>query len=382
MRDVLVFMLVLGSLPMIVMRPWFGIIMWCWLSYMNPHRLAWGFAFDFPFAQVVALTTMASIVLSREKKYIEFTPLVGLWVVWVLWMNVTTYFALDDTWAKNYDRMIKTMLFGFLTVLLMNDEKRVRALVWVTVISLGFFGVKGGIFSILSGGNYLVWGPPGSFIEGNNELGLALVMTIPMMYYLFQTEKHVWVRRGALIMMASSMLAALTTHSRGAFIAMAAMVVFLWAKSRKKMVTAVILLAALPAILWFMPEHWIERMESIQNYKQDESAMGRINAWMFAWNLALDHPMVGGGFDTFTPRLFMVYAPDPTDFHDAHSIYFEVLAEHGFVGLGIFLALGGLALIAAGHNARVCRKVPELAWMSDLNKLIQVSLVGYAVGGA
>ena len=382
MRDLLICFMVMGSLPLIVMRPWIGIIMWCWLGFMNPHRLTWGFAYDFPFAQVVALTTMAAIVLSREKKHIEFTPLVGVWVLWVLWMNVTTYFALDDTWQRDHDRMIKTMLFGFLTVLLMNEEKRVRALVWITVVSLGFFGLKGGAFSLLHGGNYLVWGPAGSFIEGNNELGLALVMTIPMMYYLFQTEPNKWVRRGMLVLMGFSMLAVLTTHSRGAFLAMAAMVGFLWIKSRRKILTGVLLIAAIPVLLAFMPDHWGERMWSILEFESDGSAQGRINAWIFAYNLAMDHPFTGGGFGTFTKALFLVYAPNPTDHHDAHSIYFEVLGEHGFVGIILFLTLGTLALLSAGHTARQCKNVPELAWMSDLNKLVQVSLVGYAVGGA
>ncbi|MEO1574315.1 MAG: putative O-glycosylation ligase, exosortase A system-associated, partial [Pseudomonadota bacterium] len=221
-----------------------------------------------------------------------------------------------------------------------------------------------------------------SFIEGNNELGLALVMTIPMMYYLFLTEPNKWVRRGTLVVMGFSMLAVLTTHSRGAFLAMAAMVGFLWLKSRKKILTGVLLLAAVPLLLLFMPEAWFERMWSIKDYEADGSAQGRINAWLFAYNLALDHPLTGGGFGTFTKNLFMVYAPNPLDHHDAHSIYFEVLGEHGFVGLAIFLTLGTLALLSAGHTARMCKNVPELAWISDLNKLVQVSLVGYAVGGA
>ncbi len=382
MRDLLICFAVMGSLPLIIMRPWIGIIMWCWLGFMNPHRLTWGFAYDFPFAQVIALTTMGAILISREKKYIEFTPLVGIWVAWVIWMNVTTYFALDETWMRDHDRMIKTMLFGFLTVLLMNEEVRVRALVWITVVSLGFFGFKGGLFSALTGGNYLVWGPAGSFIEGNNELGLALVMTIPMMYYLFLTEANKWVRRGSLAIMGFSMLAVLTTHSRGAFLAMGAMVGFLWLKSRRKALTGILLLAAVPLLVMFMPEHWTERMWSIKDYDSDGSAQGRINAWWFAYNLALDHPLTGGGFGTFTKSLFMVYAPNPQDHHDAHSIYFEVLGEHGFVGLGLFLSLGALALLSAGHTARLCKDIPQLAWISDLNKLVQVSLVGYAVGGA
>ena len=383
MRDLLIMLMVFGSIPLIIMRPWLGIIMWCWLGFMNPHRLTWGFAYDFPFAQVIALVTMGAILISKEKKYIKFTPLIGVWCAWILWMCLTTYFAINpDTTTRDFDRMIKTMLFAFLTILLINDEKRVRALVWITVFSLGFFGVKGGIFSVTTGGNYLFWGPPGSFIEGNNEIGLALVMTIPMMFYLYLSEDNKWLRRAMLATMGLSMLAVLTTHSRGAFLAFGAMVGFLWLKSRRKVLTGVLLLAAVPLLIGFMPEAWVERMWSIRDYESDGSASGRINAWWFAYNLALDHPLFGGGFGTFTKNLFMVYAPDPVDHHDAHSIYFEVLGEHGFVGLGLFLTLGALSILTAGSTVRRCKKVPELAWCADLNRLVQVSLVGYAVGGA
>jgi probable O-glycosylation ligase (exosortase A-associated) len=109
--------------------------------------------------------------------------------------------------------------------------------------------------------------------------------------------------------------------------------------------------------------------------------MGRINAWRFAFNLASDHPIVGGGFQTFTPELFLVYAPNPTKFHDAHSIFFEVLAEQGYVGLLLFLIMGLLTVLMAGRTIRLARGREDLQWASLLAGMLQVSLVGYVVGG-
>ena len=110
--------------------------------------------------------------------------------------------------------------------------------------------------------------------------------------------------------------------------------------------------------------------------------MGRINAWHFAYNLASDRPLVGGGYGAFDPNLFHRYAPVPEDFHDAHSIYFEVLGEHGFVGLGLFLVLGFLSLRHANKVRKSTKDIPKLQWAYDLMSMIQVSIVGYAVGGA
>ena len=159
------------------------------------------------------------------------------------------------------------------------------------------------------------------------------------------------------------------------------MVFVLWLKSRHKMWTLLALVVALAVMVPFMPEHWFERMQSIQSFDEDRSAMGRINAWWFAWNLVQDYPLTGGGYGAFDRGLFLIYAPDPTHFVDAHSIYFEVLGEQGFVGLTLFLALGLGALYAGGWVIRRTKRDPELRWARDLAAMLQVSLIGYAAGG-
>jgi len=127
-------------------------------------------------------------------------------------------------------------------------------------------------------------------------------------------------------------------------------------------------------------------MATIQTYEQDGSAMGRISAWNFAWNLALHRPIVGGGFETFTPELFRIYAPTPDIVQGPHSIYFEVLGEHGFVGLALFLGLGFAAYRRAGAAVKLIdsrgEAAKELGWARELCAMLQTSLVGYAVGGA
>ena len=109
--------------------------------------------------------------------------------------------------------------------------------------------------------------------------------------------------------------------------------------------------------------------------------MGRINAWHMAFNLAKTHGF-GGGFDIYTPDVFAAYAPVPTDIHAAHSIYFQVLGEHGFVGLALFVLLWFLTWRGASWVNRESLRLPDAQWIRNLCRMIQVSLVGYAVGGA
>jgi probable O-glycosylation ligase (exosortase A-associated) len=182
--------------------------------------------------------------------------------------------------------------------------------------------------------------------------------------------------------MALSFVSILGSHSRGAFVGIVAMLLFLILKSRKRIVFAAVLAVILPLSLLVMPQKWYDRMETIGNYEQDASAMGRINAWWFAYNLAKDRPVVGGGFETFRRELFRIYAPEPDNVHDAHSIYFEVLGEHGFVGLFIFLVLGLFLWRSCSRLIKDTRGHPELIRYGDLGRMIQVSLIGYAASGA
>jgi len=174
----------------------------------------------------------------------------------------------------------------------------------------------------------------------------------------------------------------LGSWSRGALLGGAAMCFMLWLKTRNKWLTGAVMSVALVAFLAFLPEGWFERMSTIKDYQQDQSAMGRINAWGFAVNIANERPLVGGGFRAFTPELFMKYAPTPTDFHDAHSIYFEVLGEQGYVGLLLFVSLALIAFRTCGRIRRKAQPRPDLAWAGELAAVIQVSLVGFGVGGA
>ncbi len=383
MRDALILMIVAASLPLILARPWIGILVWSWLGYMNPHRLTWGFAYNLPFAMVVGLTTLIAVVFYKGPKKVPVIPLIVIWGLFVLWMNLSTLMALDRPMSMiEWDRTMKIQLFALLTVMLIRNKRQVTALVWVIAMSLAFFGVKGGIFAVQTGGNSLVFGPPGSFIEDNNALGLALVMTVPLLLYLIKSTNDKRIKLALLASIGLTALAILSTHSRGAFLAVGTMGFLFWMFGSHKLVIGV-MIAMLAVVLWnFMPVEFHERIFSISDYSEDGSAMGRINAWWFAFNLAKEFPLTGAGFGTFTPELFIRFAPIPDDFHDSHSIYFEVMAEHGFVGVGLFFALGATAIITNLRNISMARNRKELQWVVELSRMLIVVLCSYAVGGA
>lgn len=382
MRDLLVTAIVFGILPFVFKRPWVGILLWSWLGYMNPHKQTWGFAQNFPFALIVGIVIIVAFLFSREKKEMLWTRETVLLLIFVGWMFFTTFFAFypDPAWEQ-WEKVWKIQLMVFLTVLIIKERQQLHWLIWVIALSLGYYGVKGGIFTIAHGGVYRVQGPEGTFIGGNNEIALALVMVIPLIRYLHLQATQQWVRLGLAGAMVLSGVAAVGSQSRGGLVAMLAMGFFLWTKSRNKMITGVYMVLAVVIIGMVMPQAWYDRMSTIENYQQDESALGRINAWHTAFNVASDR-ITGGGFETFLPPTFRQYAPDPSMVHDVHSIYFEIMGEQGFIGFAMFMLLGVFAWLRARQIIRACKNDPSRKWASDMAAMLQVSLIGYATGGA
>jgi probable O-glycosylation ligase (exosortase A-associated) len=370
MRDILVAILVFGSLPFILRRPWFGIIVWTWLGFMNPHRLAWGFMQEMPVALIVALTTLVGMLMSKEPKKIPWTRESVVLALFTAWMVITTLFALYPQYAwLQLDKVAKIMFMIFVAMMLITNRYRLHVLVWTIVVSLGFYGIKGGIFTILHGGVHRIYGPPGTFIADNNSMGLALAMTIPLMYYLYRESKRYYVRWALAVAMLLNSLAAFGTQSRGALLGMGAMAVMLWWKSRQKFTMAMLLALGTAMVFVFMPQEWWDRMATIRSYQEDGSAQSRIAAWTFAYNLATSR-FLGGGFETFIGNT------------DAHSIYFEVLGEHGFVGLALFLLLGAFTWMSAARIRRRTEGSEDMDWMATLARMTQVSIVAYATAGA
>lgn len=384
MRDLALVAIVVGMIPMVLKRPFWGLLLWVWFSIMNPHRLAYGFAYSFSFAMIVALLTMSSVLFNSKRNY-PF-PLNGVTlslIAFILWINVSPLFpTYSDGEYDPWLRTVKILIMVLVTFYVVGKREELHLLAWVLAVSIGFFGVKGGVFTVAHGGSFKVWGPEGSFIEDNNAMALAIIMVVPLFRYLQLHSANKWIRRGCAAAMLLCVASSVGSYSRGALIALAAMALFLWGKSPNKAVVGFFAVIVGIVIFAAMPDTWSDRMNSINNYEEDGSAMGRINAWWMAWNVAVSRIPLGGGFGIYNAEVFARFAPNPTDIHAAHSIYFQVLGEHGFIGLFIFLAIFIGAWRCGSRVIGLTRNVAELRWAHDLAAMLQVSLIGYGVGGA
>ncbi|MDR2260355.1 MAG: putative O-glycosylation ligase, exosortase A system-associated [Azoarcus sp.] len=391
MRDILVVgICVIGAL-MALRRPWIGVLLWTWISVMNPHRYCWGFAYDAPVAAMAAGSTLFGLLLTRERRNPFSLGAPAAWLLlFMLWMTLSWLlgygFNSADILAsmRDYDlwnRVIKTLFMTFVALALLHNRLHILAFAWVFAMSLGILGIKGGLFTVASGGSYRVWGPAGSFIYDNNEFALALITIIPLLHFLQLQSARKWVRHGLTLAMLLCAAAALGSRSRGALVALAAMGGLLWWRSRRKGMMAVAILAVLAMVLLMMPEEWWERMRSIFDPAADNSALGRLRAWKVAIQVALHHA-TGAGMVYLHPVIFYMWDSSQGDPIAAHSVYFQILGNHGFIGLFLYLMMGVLTFRYAGWLRRHARAIPEAQWAADLGAMAQVSMAGFAVGGA
>lgn len=385
MRDIALLIVLLALIPYIIKRPFWGVLTWCWVSYMVPHKLTFGFMWSFPIAQMVGILAFAAYLFSREKKSIPWSMPIIFLVMLYIWMFFT-YLAHDKTAFVDVLAMkvLKIQFFTLVILAMLTTKERINQALLVIALSIGFYGLDGGIRTILSGGSSRIWGPPGGFFYGNNELGLTLVMVMPIMLYLMTQYTKTWMKLGFAAIMFFSAFSVLGTQSRGAFLSICACLFFLWLKSNHKFILGLAFIICLPVGYSFMPQSWHDRMDTIfveDTEEYDGSVKGRLNAWGMAINIANDK-VFGGGFNAATPENFILYAPDPLDFHDFHSIYFQMLGKHGWTGLILYLLMYGTAWLMASRVRRRTKKIESLRWAYFLCGMLQVSLVAFATGGA
>ncbi len=384
MRDALVLAFILSALLVTLRYPFVGVITWAWFTLMTPHQLAYG-TFGVPLNLVIAAVTIGAAVLHGEFKRAQMNVITILLFMFAFWLYVAQQFSLSPVNSAEYfDRFIKTLLFVVLCIQLTDSKLRLHALLWIIVLSLGYFGAKGALFTIVTLGEYRVQGIPNTVLEDNNHMGIALATTLPLILYLRGEAQKAWMRTGLTILFAMMIVAIIGTHSRGAFLSLLVFGGYFWLRSRHKVsIMAALMIVAIPTIA-FMPAKWTERMATIGEATQDSSFMGRVDAWVINTKLAAENPLTGAGLrNSYEKEIAQKVDPVRAErAKAAHSIYFEILGGAGFVGLALYLAILGVAFFTARMIYTRARRAGESRWASRLGYFSQISLAVFCVGGA
>jgi putative inorganic carbon (hco3(-)) transporter len=387
MRGLLFLLIFMASLPLIFVSPFYGVLIWYVFSLGDFHTITWGILADLHYAYIIAILTCISWAISRtEPKKLPLTPLSTLTVLFSVWITITSFLALgpsEDVWTQ-WEFVQKVLLMCLVGYALTTTRERVDQLVWTVVFAIGIWGVKGTISVALHGGvGYPgLHGPDQGIMADNDTFGIALIMILPLLFYQWHVAVNRHVRRGLLVMGFLISLAVIFTYSRGALLGLSAMGAVFWLRSRAKLATALLVLAVVLAVYCFAPQAWFDRMATINDPDNP-----RIWIWQVCQRIAELHPIVGGGFRvTFWPEITnaMLNGTDLARLvipRAAHSIWFDALSEHGWLGLALFVAIAGYSFLSCSWLIRHSRGRTDLAWANLLGRMGQASLVGFWVSG-
>ena len=379
MRDYLVLLLVVAVIPVALYRPFIGLLGFSWLAYMRPQDLAWGLASQMPLSKYVAAALWLGLMMRGKLNVFRRTPITLVMLALWIWLFVTSVTAIhnDVAFAKLED-ISKVMLIAMITLVLVTDVKRFRWTMAVIGVSIGVLGLKYGAYGVMRGGVHFTKGV-GGMIGDNNDFALALNLALPVLVYLVWDLPSKWPRLLCLALVPMNAITVVFTHSRGGFLSLAALTLWLVLQSRRKWV-ALLLVAGLGiGGSLIVDQSFYDRIASISDFRSDGSAMGRLNAWQASISMANDYPVFGVGLDNFLFQ-FVYYAPDPDDLHVAHNTWLQVLAETGYTGLVIYVSL---FLVTAWTLARAARRARRfrISWAQNATKCLSASILAFVVGG-
>lgn len=402
MRDLFFLALLPLMLYLMARRPFIAMGMWIWTALFFPNAWLYGIGTGIRYNLIFTAVAILGYLVLKDKPKARFGPLGGLILLFFVWTTISTMMTegLPEVGWDIWVRFFKVILLFVFVVLIVNKKLHIDFFLGCVVLSVGFFGSLEGLKFIASGGGHHIEGFYGHALGDRNELALAFVITLPICFYLLKEygKKSHFVRLALFGVIGLLVTSIIGTQSRGGFVALLGLGGYLFMKSERKIVLAILIVLLSVALSNVVSDEWTARMNTINEAGEDSSFMGRVVAWKLSFIQAMRHPFFGGGFKT--QEYFPVWRslsadyfaypffytgdalPDETKAHAAHSVYFQVLGEHGFVGLGIYLAFLARAFLDARKLVLVARKHVETQWIAALGTMIQLCLFAFCLGGA
>jgi probable O-glycosylation ligase (exosortase A-associated) len=365
--------------------PLYALLFYIWVAYFRPEFwVAWN-----PLIAQLNLSYVAGALLVLRTAASGASPivsarvaLIGLFLVQNVLSTAATPF--EPQWYPLRNFAI-SVLVTYLIPVVVRTMREYRLVVLTIALSLGLEAAKQGwAQAIVNPGGLNANTIP--FLGDNNGVGVGMLMLTPLVVALGETARSARQRWFYHFLTIGVVFRAITTYSRGAAVAAAALVgmYILRSHHRVRLIMGVGVLGVLIAML-MPPEYW-QRLGTVgvSEEEMDRSASGRLHFWRVAITMANDRPFTGVGHNSynFAYGRYDTSTGDYGQLRSVHSSWFGALAELGYTGLLLF-ALNVIGVIAASERTK--RAVRLRAGPSDVVSFAianEMAMVAYAVGGA
>ncbi|GHG71938.1 spore coat polysaccharide polymerase ExoJ [Comamonas sp. JC664] len=206
-----------------------------------------------------------------------------------------------------------------------------------------------------------------------NHMAMNLALVVPLAVAFVARKGSAWVWRLACLVAAGLAVAGIVvSHSRGGFIGLS-VAMALWAIREKRRIQSIVVGSIfVMGLLVFAPQSFWQRNETVAEFHEDASAMGRVYAWQVASRISLDKPLLGVGAGSFRYAWPMYAPPEARRAYVAHNIFLDVIGELGWVGLAFFMVFAG----GAAGGAFEASRDKEIGWLA---RALSASVAGYLV---
>lgn len=362
-------------------KPWVGLLGLIFVSVMHPQGYASGFMRDFPaylsLLSVVVLATLWNGYQQRAQLALFFDW--RLAVIALLWLQfvLTTVLGINP-WA-GWPRLLevtKLLPLAMLVLVLIDSRMKLNWVLLTIAFSLAAVMLKGGYWALITGFHDRVYGPPGSQFEGNNEFAVAAAMAIPLLMIGYRQAENRVLRGAIMGLVGLGFMSALSSWSRGGLLSIGVVALLLVWHSRRKYLAIPLLVGCIGLVFVGLSDAWLARMQTLAAPELEDSAATRLALWRLGWAYALQHPWFGSGFGGW------IYLTLPVGASRAwHSAYIEIVAEHGFTGLLLWLSLVLGSLVSL--TVLITRnRIWKLAGLTYQAAMLRASLAAYMVGAA
>ncbi|MBY0232433.1 MAG: O-antigen ligase family protein [Gemmataceae bacterium] len=344
---------VLGTVG-VIFNPFYGVFTYYLFAVLRPQFIwQWSLPPGINWSLYVSLATISIAILcllevfppdARHPSDIRHAhrPTAGhtAFALFAVWICLTYFTALNhDAAFMWFTEYLKIFLMYFIAAYLIRTAGQVWALFLMVGLSLGYISYEINFLYFVNG--YLGIHRNGYGGLDNNGAGLMLAMGAPVCYFAFEAVNG-RIRWLFLLLVPAIVHAVLMTYSRGAMLSLVVVVPLAFFRSRMK----IRFLGGLGLFILFMlpvlaGKEIRERFVSIQQSEIDESAQLRRASWLAAYRIAQDYPVFGVGIRNAN-LLSYHYGADIAG-RTIHSQYLQILADNGFVGLGLYLVALGTA---------------------------------------
>jgi probable O-glycosylation ligase (exosortase A-associated) len=370
-RDIVVLIFLVGCIIAAMRVPWHGVLGLAVFSYMNPHAFAWGFVRSVPAFQILFLVVAVMALMTKDRQPLpkdwRISAFIMLWFYFFL-TTTQAYFP-EAAWSK-FLVVSKIYLPFLFTLILINSREKLFYLIITIGASIGFLGFKGGLFAVLTGFAHRVYGPPGTQFAENNAFAIAVLIAIPLLLLWYKESQNKLIKYGILGATPFMFASSLSSWSRGALLTMGVLGIMLLWHSKRKWLILPLMVVGVAVAIQYLPEEWFGRMNTLETYEQDASAMGRIKVWIDGWNHTLAHPITGSGFEGW------MYVTD----RDWHSSYVEMFSEHGFIAFAIWMSMIIGTLYSLTTLPRKVKGIIGMEWVPNYCYSVRMALICYMVG--